>query len=58
MDEAWDSCCTTDGEMVFCDNSLVTAEELSANDRAALEAMACCWENEPVTYDGDWLGCI
>ena len=45
-------------KMVFFDNTLVTTEELSASDAAALEAMACCWENEPVTYGADWLGCI
>ena len=58
MDEALNSCCTIDDEMVFFDNTLVTTEELSASDAAALEAMACCWENEPVTYGADWLGCI
>jgi len=58
MDGAWDSCCSIDGEMVFSDNMPVTTKELSASDRAALEAMSCCWENEPVTYGSDWLGCI
>ncbi len=58
MDEALNSCCTIGDEMVFFDNTLVTTEELSASDAAALEAMACCWENEPVTYGADWLGCI
>jgi len=58
MDEAWDSCCSIDGDMVFSDNSPVTTDELSASDRAAIDAMSCCWENEPVTYGSDWLGCI
>jgi len=53
-----DSCCTIDGSMVFSDNSPLTSGELSASDAAALDAASCCWENEPVTYGDDWLGCI
>jgi len=53
-----DSCCTIDGSMVFSDNSPCTSGDLSASDAAALDAASCCWENEPVTYGNDWLGCI
>lgn len=58
MDAAIDSQCTIDGEMVFSENSSLTAGEISASDAAALEAASFCWDNIPVTSGGDWLGCI